>query len=291
MGRIKEELVANGKKFWTLFDSESRNTYVLILRILMHKSLFFYSVIVVIVFVFFLPAYAQDFLTTPLGKEVVNLGLRFLDNPGDFVFNLHSDNIDFTPVVENRRGTIRTNFYPTVLPTTWVNLNLKLKVLSDGGYSPWIPQVDILGQYGRMLAIDIASNMIAQSSTESVKPASFDYTIGLIFTKAVQQNTRLYLGVNYSNATLNIKLDKPIEFSEFRLSELNVAIADYFIFTGIENKLKENKYVVAHLGYGLKSQKIVSRVAWYHKHLELGFNIYPEGLFAVHPFLAWHWYF
>ncbi|MFH2070415.1 MAG: hypothetical protein ABIJ11_04305 [Elusimicrobiota bacterium] len=241
------------------------------------------------------PAICQDdFLSTPIGKEVLNLGLRFLDNPGDFLFNLHSDNLDFTPVLSKRHGTIRTNFYPTTFPLTWFNLNLKVKTISENSYTGWFPQVDIVGQYGRMAAIDMASSMSSSDSSSSsgtVKPQMSDYTAGLLFTKSVDENTRLYAGVNYSNVILSIKMAQPIDFGTGTMSEMNVAVADYFLFTGIENKLGENKYVVAHVGYGFRYQKIVSRVAWYHKHLELGFNIYPEGLFVLHPFMAWHWYF
>ena len=235
--------------------------------------------------------YSDEFYNTPIGKEIVNLGLRFLDNPGDFLFNLHTDNVDFTPVIKERHGTIRTNFYPTIFPATWANINVKVKTISDGTFAKWVPQVDISAQYGRMLAVDVASEMMSKESTETVKPSFQDYCIGIIFTKSVEENTRLYAGFNYSNAFINVKFEKAIEFGAFKMSELDIAVADYFIVTGIENQLRKDKYVVAHLGYGIKQGKIVSRIAWYHKHLELGFNIYPEGLFVVHPFMAWHWYF
>lgn len=255
------------------------------------KIFYLLTTYLLIAFLCISPVQAEDFWTSDIGKGIVNLGLRFLDNPGDFIFNLHSDNLDCTPVLKNRGGTIRTNFFPTFLPTTWLNLNLKAKVLPEGKYKRWVPQVDLLGQYGRMVAIDVLSQSLTQNSTETVKPALVDYAIGLIFTKSIEENTRLYAGVKYSNAGVNIKLSSPIEFGAFSMSELNVAVVDYFVITGIENKIKENKYVIAHLGYGLESRKIIARIGWYSKHLELGFNIYPEGLFVIHPFWAYHWYF
>ncbi|MBU0951380.1 MAG: hypothetical protein KKH91_00935 [Elusimicrobia bacterium] len=228
----------------------------------------------------------DDFASSDIGKEAINLGLKFLDNPGDFLFNLHSDNVDFTPVIKDKNVTLRTNFYPTTFPTTWLNMNLKVKILSDGGFSPWVPQVDLLGEYGKMAVLD----MVASSAT---KLSNSDYAIGVVVTKEVAENTRLYAGINYSKTELITNFDKPIEFGAFKLSQLSVNVGDTFIFTGIENQVREDppKRVVAHLGYGLKTKKVVSRVAWYTKNLELGFNIYPEGLFVVHPFLAWHWYF
>lgn len=253
----------------------------------MKKTIIFFVILVISAGLL----YSDEFYNTPIGKEIVNLGLRFLDNPGDFLFNLHTDNVDFTPVIKEKKGTIRTNFYPTIFPATWANLNVKVKIISDGGIKPWIPQIDISAQYGRMIAVDVVSNMMTKDSTETVKSSFQDYCVGIIFTKSVEENTRLYAGFNYSNAFINVKLGEPIEFGAFKMSELDVGVADYFIVTGIENQLRKDKYVVAHLGYGINQGKIVSRVAWYHKHLELGFNIYPEGLFVVHPFMAWHWYF
>ncbi|MBU2615300.1 MAG: hypothetical protein KKG87_07075, partial [Elusimicrobia bacterium] len=104
----------------------------------------------------------DDFASSDIGKEAINLGLKFLDNPGDFLFNLHSDNVDFTPVIKDKNVTLRTNFYPTTFPTTWLNMNLKVKILSDGGFSPWVPQVDLLGEYGKMAVLD----MVASSATK-----------------------------------------------------------------------------------------------------------------------------
>ena len=63
----------------------------------------------------------------------------------------------------------------------------------------------------------------------------------------------------------------------------------YILVTGITNILSQDKRIVAYFGYGFSYQKLFSRFAWHYEHLELGFNIYPEGLLVIHPFLGWHW--
>ena len=227
-----------------------------------------------------------------IGASEAQMVLDLLENPGDFLFNLHSDNCDFTPVLKNRHGTIRTNFYPTTFPATWLNLSVKVKILSDGGFLPWVPQVDLVGEYGKMIAIDMAaSSGDVESSSDSVKPGLGDIGYGILITKSVTEKTRIYGGLRFSDAALNVKFGEAMDLGGTTLSEINVGVKDTLIVTGIENQIGEKKYVVAHFSYSPNQKKIVSRIGWYSKHLELGFNIYPEGFMVMHPFMAWHWYF
>jgi len=85
---------------------------------------------------------------------MVNLGLKFLDNPGDFFFNLHSDNEDSSPLPASDRFGFRFSGFPTFLPLTWANLNVKAKVLSENGDTP---QIDLTGMYGNLLALNAVS--------------------------------------------------------------------------------------------------------------------------------------
>jgi hypothetical protein len=234
-----------------------------------------------------LPVRGDDFISSPIGQELVKLGLKFLNNPGDFLFNLHTDNEDFTPVVVGRHGAIRWNFYPTTFPGTWPGLNLKVKVLSDKPGS-W-PQVDLMMEYGRMLALDAMSGV--GTSTSTVKPSLSDYTYGIVLTKSVSDDTRIFFGTKYSQVEMNLDLSEPVTFGTFSLQKMMVNVNDVLFTLGIENYYSKTSHVLATVAYGFKYKKLTSRIAFYHKHLELGFNIYPEGLFVVHPFMAWHWYF
>jgi hypothetical protein len=237
--------------------------------------------LVLVLFSSTVPASAgDDFANSIIGREIIKIGLRFLDNPGDFFFNLHSDNEDYSPVPKNKKGSFRFNFIPTFMPFTWANLNVKAKVFDEKNN---LPQIDITGMYGYIIGLKLIS-------TET-KPEFSDYSIGITAAKSINEKTRLYGGIKYSTVNMYVKFSTPVTSGEFSMSSLDFKMSDTFVFTGISHQPNPDKIVVAQLGYGFKYNKIISRLMVSHKHLDIGINIYPEGLFVIHPFIAWHWYF
>ncbi|MDI6757538.1 MAG: hypothetical protein QME32_05895 [Endomicrobiia bacterium] len=225
----------------------------------------------------------------------LEMATKFLDNPADLLFNLHSDMEDSVPVPSYRRAQLRFNFFPSFIPFAWPALNLKVKVLNEKEY--W-PQIDIQGQYGQNATVMAAASMMdsskkdgGSSSTDTVKPALYDYTAALIFTKKLSDKTRVFFGPKYSYVNLQIKFsESPIKdipgFTEF-----NVAQSETFLFWGLEHQTGKDRFVTSQVAYGLQYKKLMARITASSPHLELGMNIYPEGMFVLHPFMAWHWYF
>lgn len=233
------------------------------------------------------PSFAKDdFANSAMGQELIDLGIKFLDNPGDFFFNLHSNNEDYSPLPADKNGSIRTNFLPTFMPLTWANLNLKVKILNDNGT---LPQIDLIGSYGDILALHAL-----QSSFGDVKPSFTDYSVGAVISKASDdKKTKIFGGFKLSTVQMKVQLSSSsvINFGDFHLDHIDFKVSDNFIFTGLYHQTSENTYVVAQAGYGFTYKKIISRIMAGHKHLEVGMDIFPEGLFVIQPFLAWHWYF
>ncbi len=226
-----------------------------------------------------------------LPQEIINLGLRFIDNPADFLFDLHSNMEDSVPVPAYRNAQVRFNFFPTFIPFTWAGLNLKVKVLNERRY---IPQIDIQGQYGQNIGVAVAAAMMSRdsSSTSTVKPTLYDYTVGLILTKRVDQSNRLFIGPKFSYVNLNFKPSEPLDFGGgLKISDLNVAASEIFIFGGLEHQISKDRFVVSQMAYGVRYNKLMARITASSPHVEVGMNIYPEGVIVIHPFLAWHWYF
>ena len=223
----------------------------------------------------------DDFADSALGKELINVGLKFLDDPGDFFFNLHSDNEDFSPLPSGKRGSIRFNFFPTFFPFTWGNLNLKANVLKDSGYQP---QVDLVGMYGDFLALRLMQSGDA-------KPAFTDYSIGVTASKQANEKTKVFGGVKYSSVNMEVRFSTPVVMGAFEMDSIDFEVSDTFFFTGISHEAAPERIFVAQLGYGFKYKKIISRLMLNYRHLELGMDLYPEGLSVIHPFLAWHWFF
>lgn len=232
------------------------------------------------------PLRGDDFSSSPIGQELINLGLKFLDDPGDFFFNLHTDNTDYSPLPQNRNAALRFNFFPTTLPFTWANLNAKVKVKNDAGY--W-PQIDLVGEYGNMLALSAIKS--TNDSGQEIKPSFYDYSFGVVAGKAVDEKTRIFGGVKYDSVNMDVTFSTPVALGAFSMSKLNFKVSDSSFFMGISHKTGDETYLVAQAGYGLTYKKITSRIMLYHPHYELGMDIFPEGLLVIHPFLAWHWYF
>ncbi|MBN1822784.1 MAG: hypothetical protein JW803_00535 [Endomicrobiales bacterium] len=223
---------------------------------------------------------ADDFAETALGQEIVNLGLKFLDNPGDFFFNLHTDNEDYSPLPQGRRVGLRFNFFPTFMPLTWANLNVKVKALSENG--PY-PQIDGVVSYGDMLAL--------RAIEGDVEPKFTDYSMGFVASKSINDKTKIFGGAKYSTMNMDVTFSTPVVFGAFEMNSLNFKMSETFFFTGLHHRSQEDRYMVAQIGYGFKYKKIISRIMVQKKHFEYGMDIFPEGLFVIHPFMAWHWYF
>ncbi|PKN00863.1 MAG: hypothetical protein CVU77_08195 [Elusimicrobia bacterium HGW-Elusimicrobia-1] len=229
------------------------------------------------------PALAEGESIPPFAFEMAT---KFLDNPADLLFNLHSDMDDSVPVPSYRRAQVRFNLFPSFLPFAWPGLNLKVKALDETGY--W-PQIDVQGQYGQNAAVTVLA--AAMTSTDSAKPSLYDYSVALILTKRLSDKTRIFFGPKYSYVNLQLKFDEsPIDnlpgFKEF-----NVAQSETFLFWGLEHQTGKDRFVTSHIAYGLQYRKLMARVATSSPHFEAGMNIYPEGMFVIHPFMAWHWYF
>jgi hypothetical protein len=229
----------------------------------------------------------DDFANSALGRQLIDFGLKFLDDPGDFFFNLHTDNTDFSPLPGNRHAAIRFNFLPTFIPFTWASLNTKVKVKNDSGY--W-PQIDLVAEYGNILAMSaIKSN--DDPGGQSVKPVFYDYAAGITASKIMDDKTRLFGGARYDSVNMDVTFSTPVALGAFNMSSLNFKVADTSLFMGISHQYGDNEYMVAQAGYGFKYKKISGRIMMCHPHYELGMDIYPEGLLVIQPFLAWHWYF
>ena len=232
------------------------------------------------------PSFAKDdFADSAMGQQLIDLGLKFLDNPGDFFFNLHSNNEDYSPLPKGKNGSVRFNFFPTFLPLTWVNLNLKVNLLSDNGA---LPQIDLIGNYGDLLAL-----RAMESSFGDIKPSFNDYSIGAVISKAANEKTKVFGGLKLSTVQMKVQLSSSsiVTFGDFTLDHIDFKVSDTFVFTGLRHQTSENDYIVAQAGYGLTYKKIAARIMAGHKHFEIGMDIFPEGLFVIQPFMAWHWYF
>lgn len=228
-----------------------------------------------------------------LPPEIIDLGLNFIENPGDLFFNLQQDIEDCTPLpagqiegLNKKCFGFRFNLFPTFLPTTLGNLSLKVRFNKETEY---IPQVDIVGGFGKLLVLNLIPSK-SKDNKDIPKPENNVYYYALVLSKTFE-NTILYLGTKYSEFSLKVTLPEEIEFYGSKLSEINFNINDTFLFTGIVLPVNGRKRITAQMSYGLKYRKIVARLGAEYNHLQIGLDIFPEGLFVFHPYIAYKWLF
>ncbi len=239
----------------------------------------------------FVYLYSQDMPKLP--QELIDLGLDFIENPSDLFFNLQQDIEDCSPLPAGQLNLpkkyfgLRINVLPTLLPLTFGNISIKARFNKEKDY---IPQIGIIGGWGKILILDLIKNLTEDEDVEIPEPQNNAYYYGLIISKTFE-NTILYFGIKYSEFLLKVKLPEPVEFYGSTLEEINFKAADTFLLTGIMLPVKDNKSIVAQMGYGLKYKKIVARLSAEYKHLQLGIDIFPEGLFVLHPYVSYIWQF
>ncbi|MEN3013446.1 MAG: hypothetical protein ABDH23_02380 [Endomicrobiia bacterium] len=215
-------------------------------------------------------------------EELIDAGFRFLENPADLFFNLGQNIEDTSPVlakdfkgIKNKYITIRTTILPVFLPVTLGNLAVKIRINSEKDY---IPQVGFSFGFGRVLIFDFIP-------TEDIpKPQNMAYYYSLVISKTFE-DTIIYLGTKYSEFSIKLKLSEQLEFYGEKIDEFNFNANDIFLFSGIMLP-KRNKVVFAQMGYGFKYRKIVARLAAEYNSVQLGLDIFPEGLLVLHPYFA-----
>jgi len=220
--------------------------------------------------------------------DIVGMGLSFIKNPSDLFFNLHLNTEDVSPNLSKRRFAFRINMTPALLPATMGSIAMKLRLTNNSGY---VPQLDFSWGYGKMLAL-------AMMSSEDAQPENKQYYYALTVTHRMNDRTRIYWGYKTSEFSILLKFKDPVKITEgSELSQLNFIAKDNFIFTGIEQKTDNYVYkgkeqvVIAQMGYGLESKKIIARLGVMSPHVEFGLDIFPESIFIFHPYWAYHWRF
>ena len=58
--------------------------------------------LIVLTLIIFMPGLSYgDFLSSPIGQTLIEAGLDFIENPADFLYDLHHDFEDFTPALHS----------------------------------------------------------------------------------------------------------------------------------------------------------------------------------------------
>ncbi len=233
-------------------------------------------------------------------NKAIQLASEIISNPAGFFFDFQQDMESINPVMAGKRLGFNWHIGQFLLlpvpDPTFLNLSGKFKLHPEGHWLPGLPQMDLIGGFwdaGPLLKPLIDKNAQTQEENPNVdtkiKDAKFKgHFISFMMTSSVEPRVRLFLGWKYSKMSAELGLNRDQDLIGTAVRSFKVGYNDHFLTAGIEHVYGTNKWWIAQLSYGLGENSIASKISWYRKNFELGLNVYPEGVFVIHPVLNWH---
>jgi len=211
---------------------------------------------------------------------------EIIANPAGFFYDFQQDLEGTTPLPPGKTFGIQTGLWGGILPTIGAmpSVSGKFRLHGEGRIAPGVPQVDLIGGYW-----DCPWTKMATSQT--IDSAKFGgYYMGAIVSSSVSPKVRTFWGYKHSGmkAKLEFKAGEELDFMGTTVSSFDTGFKDDFLIAGIETPKGVSKLWSMQLNYGLKTQTFSSKVSWYGKFFELGFNIFPEGVLVIHPVWNFH---
>ncbi|MGC9070324.1 MAG: hypothetical protein ACP5IO_03335 [Elusimicrobiales bacterium] len=237
--------------------------------------------LIICLFLFILPAVAIDWESK--GIEMVN---EIVSNPAAFFYDFQQDLEATSPLPCGKNFGLQTGLFPSLLPMGYLNGSLKISLHKEGRLAVGVPQIDLIGGYQSMILAKVAAKQ-----SKDIADTKFNGNYyGLLLTSSVTPKIRIFYGYKHSkmNAKLNFAEGSQPELLGVKINDFNTGFEDDFIIVGIETLKKVNNFWSIQLNYGLKENLITTKVSWYGKWFEFGINIYPEGVFVLHPTWNFH---
>ena len=216
--------------------------------------------------------------------KAMQLAGEIIANPAAFFYDFQQDLEGTTPLPPGKSYGFQTGLFPTTIPLGYTNLSGKYRVHAEGRIAPGVPQLDLIGGYWNM----IWAKMAANQSDDIDKAVFRGHYMGFILSSSVSPRVRTFWGYKRSQLTANLKLNKTVDFMGVDVDSFDSGFEDDFFIAGIEHPKGLGKLWSMQLNYGIREQIMSAKVSWYGKYFELGFNIYPEGVFVIHPVWNFH---
>jgi hypothetical protein len=229
-------------------------------------------------------AVSNSFAGIDFESKAMQLAGEIVANPAAFFYDFQQDLEGTTPLPPGKSYGFQTGLFPTTIPMGYTNLSGKYRVHAEGRIAPGVPQLDLIGGYWNM----IWAKMAARQS-DDINSAKFNgYYLGFILSTSVSPRMRTFWGYKRSQLTADLKLDKAVDFMGTDVTSFNSGFKDDFFIVGIEHPKAVGKLWSMQLNYGVREKVISTKVSWYGKYFEMGFNIFPEGVLVIHPVWNFH---
>lgn len=220
-----------------------------------------------------------------LADEFKRIGLdiatQIATDPADFLFDTHLSSEDRTPLPVDKSWQLGMNIFPALLPFGRLGIDGKTRVKREHG--GW-PQLQLGWGYWNF----IPSSALPADDFSAVLHG---WHAGLQAAVSVDPRLRLFAG--YEITQMRVDVDLNLDTAGQTGTELNLSNSfsslhtgktEHFLFMGGEMLRSPTKRLIAELGYGIVSSKLIARITWASKYFDNGLSFYPEGAFAFWPF-------
>lgn len=221
-----------------------------------------------------------------------DLATRIATDPGNFLYDIHLNAEDQSPLPVGKTFSWSTNIFPNLVPFGELGLELKAQGHREHGY--W-PQIDVFAGGWDSLAVAVANH--ASGSTQ-FSGSLVGYHGGFVVAESLHPRLRVFGGYEYSQLRANVAFARDSAtatpgtgtFSALdTLTSVDVGVTEHFLFAGAEVFRTPVKRMNAEVGYGLVSKRVVLRMIWASPHFDTALNFYPEGAWTLWPVMNFQW--
>jgi hypothetical protein len=231
------------------------------------------------------PASAKDFVTK-LTDQAIKFGIDeafrvFKAGPVDFLYDIHLNAEDRTPLPIDKDWQVGTNLAPNTLPFAELNLSGKTKLHRE--HAGW-PQVDV--NLGGWYSV---AGPVLNSVVKDFKGQLYGIHGGILAAASADPRLRVFAGYEFSQMRTDMDItwkpatDPVVAAWELVFQTVHGGVTEHFLFAGAEVLRTSRKRLVAEIGYGVVHNKLVARLTWASKNFDTGFAFYPEGAWVVWP--------
>jgi len=238
-----------------------------------------------------LAAPARGDLKSQFISAGTDIATRIATDPGNFLFDIHLNAEDQSPLPVGKVFSWSTNIFPDLVP--FGELGLEMKAQAHREHGNW-PQIDVFAGGWDSVAVTVANS--ASGSTD-FSGSLVGYHAGFVVAESLNPLLRVFGGYEYTQMRANVSFGSGLTssggsgtFSALdTLTSVTAAVTEHFLFAGAEVFRTPAKHLNAEVGYGVVGKRIVLRMIWASPHFDTSLNFFPEGAWTLWPSMNFQW--
>lgn len=238
-----------------------------------------------------LAAPARSDLKSQFTSWGTNIATGIATDPALFLFDLHLNAEDQSPLPVGKVFSWSTNLFPSLIP--FGELGLEMKGQAHREHGLW-PQIDVFAGGWDSVAIALANG---GSGATEFSGSLVGFHAGFVVAKSLQPLLRVFGGYEFSQLRADVQFGGSGlstggggTFSALNtITGVTSGIAEHFLFAGAEVFRTPEKHFNAEVGYGVVGKHLMLRMIWASPHFDTALNFFPESAWALWPSINFQW--